>query len=297
MVGVVGLGKMGLNFAFNLSDKGYEVVGYDVEEPEGDLSFNVSSNLEELVIKLQKPRKIILMLPAGEITNNTITVLSDLLDEDDIVVDAGNSYYKDSLRNYEKLQSKHIHFLDCGTSGGVEGARFGACLMIGGDKKPFNQVEDIFKALSVKDGYQYTGQPGTGHFTKMVHNGIEYGMMQSIAEGLNIIHRSDFDIDLKDVTGVWDNGSIIASYLMKITNEIFIEESDLSAIHKRIDSSGEGKWTLMEALDLGVATPTISAAMNVRNISSDDHSINNQIVASMRNKFGGHYIHKERDND
>lgn len=293
-VGLVGLGTMGVNMALNLTDQGHEIFGYDISKEARDNAENgnisVYSSQEEMVEALGENKVILVSTPAGEITDSVIEELSELMGEDDILVDTGNSYYKDSINNYNKLKEKSIHFLDCGTSGGMESSRYGACLMVGGKKEVFERVEEIFRDIAAEDGYLYTGEPGSGHYVKMVHNGIEYGMMQAIGEGFEILNESEYDLDPEKIAGVWSHGSVIRSWLMELTRDVFAGDADLENVKGVIASSGTGKWTLEEALDLKVPTPVISAAVNVRYQSEIKDSYSARVVASLRHEFGGHAI-------
>ncbi len=296
-IGMIGLGKMGFNLAQNLKDHGHEVIGHDVNKDvvgefvkmDGILG---AYSLEELTEKLTGRRVIWLMVPAGTITQSVIDQLVPLLDENDIIIDGGNSRYTDTLLRYQNLKEKGIDLLDCGTSGGMEGARHGACTMIGGEDAVFAHCEQIFKDLSVDKGYLHTGAPGSGHFVKMVHNGVEYGMMQSIAEGFEVLSKSNFELDYEQVARVWDNGSVIRSWLMMLTQRAFSKDANLDEIRGKMFSSGEGKWTLETALDLGVPTPVIALSLMMRYRSMEDDTFSGKVVAALRNEFGGHAVMK-----
>ena len=205
-----------------------------------------------------------------------------------------NSYYKDSLNNYNKLKAVNIRYFDCGISGGMNGARNGASLMVGGDEDSFADIEWLLELIACKDGYAYVGKPGSGHYLKMVHNGIEYGMMQSIGEGFQILKASDYDFDLSIVSSVWNNGSIIESYLMKLVEDIFNEDSTLSNIDGVVDSSGEGKWTIQEGLELNLPLPVITSALYARNSTKLKENFSAKVVAAMRNEFGGHKLYNSK---
>jgi len=296
-IGLVGLGKMGYNIGLNLMDHGHEVVAYDVvadavERISKDGATGVHS-LEELVQNLTTPRAIWVMVPAGEPVDQTLQQLIPYLSEGDTVIDAGNSNYKDSLRRYNELKTHGISFIDAGTSGGVSGARHGACYMIGGDKKAFALVEPVFKDTAVENGYHFTGEPGGGHFLKMVHNGIEYGMMASIAEGFEVLEKSDFEFDYEQVASVWNHGSVIRSWLMELTQNAFSKDPKLAGIRGVMNSSGEGKWTVDTALELGVPTPVIALSLMMRYRSQQDDTFTGKVVAALRNEFGGHAVVKE----
>lgn len=291
---MIGLGKMGYNLAVNLIDHEHEVVAYDVDMDvvdkiveEGAIK---ATSLEEAVQQLTSPRVIWLMIPAGDITENVLSSLESLLEKGDIIIEGGNSNYKDSVRRGTKLAEKGIHFLDCGTSGGVDGARNGICTMIGGDKEVFASIEPIFKDTAVENGYLYAGKLGSGHFLKTIHNGIEYGMMQSIAEGFDILEKSEFDYDFESVAKVWNHGSVIRSWLMELTENAFSKDPKLEEVRGIMNSSGSGQWTVEHALDLQVAAPVITMSLLMRYRSLEDDTFTGKVVAALRNEFGGHEI-------
>ncbi|WP_099159269.1 phosphogluconate dehydrogenase (NAD(+)-dependent, decarboxylating) [Virgibacillus ndiopensis] len=296
-IGMVGLGKMGLNLALNLMDHDHEVVGYDnnlaTAESVSNNNFTFSNSIEDLVKSLPKPRTVWLMVPAGDITESVINELVPLLEAEDMLIDGGNSNYKDTLRRGDALKEKGIYFFDCGTSGGTDGARNGACTMIGGDKEKFSEIEQLFKDVTVENGYLYTGKTGSGHFLKMVHNGIEYGMMQSIAEGFEILNKSEFDYDYESVAKVWNNGSVIRSWLMELIESAFSKDAKLHDIRGVMNSSGEGKWTVETALDLQAAAPVIALSLMMRYRSLEDDTFSGKVVAALRNEFGGHDVLKK----
>lgn len=298
-VGIVGLGRMGLNMALNLMEKNVDVLGYDaskvVLEEARNLNVKVHDSLDGLIESLGDEKVVMLSTPAGKITNDLVKILIDKLQPGDIIIDSGNSYYKDSIKNYELARERQIEFLDCGTSGGIEGARCGACLMVGGNKETFEKVEVIFKKLACENGYLYTGAPGSGHFLKMIHNGIEYGMMQAIGEGFEILHESQFDYDLEKVASVWNHGSVIRSWLMELVEKTFKEDPTLENVVGIIEASGEGKWTVQEALDLNVSIPVIANSLFVRSASQKENCFSNRVVAMMRYQFGGHRVFKEEE--
>lgn len=292
-IGLIGLGKMGLNLALNLEDHGHQVVGYDNFAKVEEDSFERVSSIKELVNNLKAPRTIWLMVPAGEITETVISELLPLLGKGDTLIDGGNSNYKDTLKRAAMLQEQGLYFFDCGTSGGTEGARNGICSMIGGDEEKFKDIEQVFKDISVENGYLYTGKAGSGHFLKMIHNGIEYGMMQAIAEGFDILSKSQFDYNYEEVAGVWDNGSIISSYLMGLTQNAFSKDAKLDGIKGVMNSSGEGQWTVETALDLKVPAPVITMSLMMRHRSLEDDTFTGKVVAALRNEFGGHAVEKK----
>ncbi|HSJ36991.1 MAG TPA: decarboxylating 6-phosphogluconate dehydrogenase [Planococcus sp. (in: firmicutes)] len=292
-IGLIGLGKMGLNLALNLADHGHKVVGYDNFATFEEDSFKRASSIEELVNSLEAPRTIWLMVPAGDITETVIGELLPLLQKGDTLIDGGNSNYKDTVRRAAMLQEQDLYYFDCGTSGGTEGARHGICSMIGGDEEKFKDIEQVFKDISVENGYLYTGKAGSGHFLKMIHNGIEYGMMQAIAEGFDILSKSQFDYDYEEVAGVWNNGSIISSYLMGLTQNAFSKDAKLDGIKGVMNSSGEGQWTVETALDLKVPAPVITMSLMMRHRSQEDDTFTGKVVAALRNEFGGHAVVKK----
>jgi 6-phosphogluconate dehydrogenase len=292
-IGVIGLGKMGLNLALNLNDHGHEVFGYDSHAAVEESGFTKTSSIEELVSKLSAPRTVWLMVPAGEVTETVLAEVAGLLEAGDAIIDGGNSNFKDSIRRAEELKQQGIYLFDCGTSGGTEGARHGICSMIGGDAEKFKDIEPLFQDISVENGYLFTGEAGSGHFLKMVHNGIEYGMMQSIAEGFEILNKSNFDFDYEKVAGVWNNGSIIRSYLMGLTQNAFSKDEKLDGIRGVMHSSGEGKWTVETALDLNVPAPVITLSLMMRYRSLEDDTFTGKVVAALRNEFGGHAVEKK----
>lgn len=293
---IVGLGKMGYNLALNLNRNSFDVVAYDIAEEtrkriekEG---IKTGASLEEMTQKLLGKKVVWLMVPSGKIVDDTISTLKPLLGKGDIVIDGGNSHYKDSVRRYNELAEKGIEFLDCGTSGGVSGALEGVCVMVGGKKEVFAYCEPIFKSIAVPGGYLYTGEAGSGHFTKMVHNGIEYGMMQSIAEGFELMELSEYKFDHAAVAGLWNNGSVIRSWLMELTQNAFSKDGRLAGIKGVMHSSGEGKWMLETALDKSVATPVIALSLLMRYRSQQEDTFSGKVVAALRNEFGGHAVEK-----
>ena len=295
-IGLVGLGKMGYPLALNLHDKSFEVVAFDVAEQSRENAAKegvaVADSLVSLVLKLTAPRVIWLMIPSGEIIDKVIEEITPLLSPDDILIEGGNSFFKDSIKRHNLLKEKGIHFLDCGTSGGVSGARNGVCAMIGGDKNVFDRCEPVFKSISVPNGYLHTGEAGSGHFVKMVHNGIEYGMMQSIAEGFEVFEKSSFGLDFEAIATLFNQGSVIRGWLMELTANAFQKDPNLEAIKGVMHSSGEGKWTLETALDLGVPTPVMAMSLMMRYRSLQEDTFSGKVVAALRNEFGGHAVVK-----
>ncbi|MEH6877013.1 6-phosphogluconate dehydrogenase (decarboxylating) [Priestia megaterium] len=295
-VGLVGLGKMGINLGQNLLDQRHDVVAFDVnsnavEQMKGYGASGVSS-LQELVQSLETPRVVWLMVP-HTVVDSVISEVKPLLAEGDIVIEAGNSHYKESIRRYNELKENKIRFMDVGTSGGMEGARNGACYMIGGDREAWEIVEPIFRDTAVENGYLYAGEAGSGHFLKMVHNGIEYGMMAAIGEGFEVLEKSQFDYDYEKVARVWNNGSVIRSWLMELTENAFSKDAKLDDIKGVMNSSGEGKWTVETALDLQTATPVIAMSLLMRYRSLEDDTFTGKVVSALRNEFGGHALEKK----
>lgn len=299
-VGMIGLGKMGLSLTKNMLDNGIEVVGFDLA-PENvkaakDAGAISASSLEDFVSKLGATKITWLLLPAGAPTDATIVKLTELLNKDDLIVDGGNSNFKDSLRHNKIVTEAGMRFFDCGTSGGQSGARNGGNFMIGGDDADaFNQYLDpIFKLISEKDGYLYTGAAGSGHYLKMVHNGIEYGMMQAIGEGFDVLESGQYDYDNEAVAKLWNHGSVIRSWLMELVEDAFSDDAHLDDLLGRMHSSGEGQWTLQEALDSKVPTPVIalSVMMRYESMRNVDANFTGKVVAAMRHGFGGHVVDK-----
>lgn len=292
-IGLIGLGKMGYNLALNLSDHGHNVVGTDAGNVEATSKFEIVPTLEDVVNSLETPRVVWAMVPAGDITEAVLAELLEKLEPGDIVIDGGNSNYKLSVARAEQFREKGIAFFDCGTSGGTEGARNGACTMVGGDADAWPTIEPIFKDLSVENGYLYTGPAGSGHFLKMIHNGIEYGMMQAIAEGFDILEKSPFDYDYEQVARVWNHGSVVRSWLMELTENAFSKDAKLDDIRGVMHSSGEGKWTVETALELQAAAPVIAMSLMMRYRSLEDDTFSGKVVAALRNEFGGHAVVKK----
>jgi len=295
-VGLIGLGKMGFNLSQNMIEHGHQVVAFDVNpeaiEEVKKVGAEGVGSYQQLVQTLQSPRIVWLMVPHG-VVDSVIEEITPLLSKGDIVIEAGNSHYKESLRRYEKLKSSEIHFMDVGTSGGMEGARHGACYMIGGDEEAWKVVEPIFRDTAVENGYFYAGKAGSGHFLKMVHNGIEYGMMAAIGEGFEVLEKSEFDYDYEKVARVWSNGSVIRGWLMELTERAFSKDHKLDEIKGIMHSSGEGKWTVETALDLQCATPVIAMSLLMRYRSMETDTFTGKVVAALRNEFGGHAVEKK----
>lgn len=295
-IGLIGLGRMGYNLALNMRDHGHEVIAYNrtadkVKEAEKE-GITGAYSIEELVNKLNGRRIIWIMVPQGKPVDDMIATLLPLLNKHDILIDGGNSFYKDTLRRYEELKAKEIDFVDIGTSGGISGARYGACTMIGAEEEVFKILEPLVKDISVEKGYLHTGRNGSGHFVKMIHNGVEYGMMQAIGEGFEILEKSQFDLDYEKVARVWNNGSVIRGWLMELAEKAFSKDAELDAIKGVMYSSGEGLWTVQEALELKVPTPVIAESLMMRYRSEQEDTFTGKVVAALRNEFGGHAVKK-----
>lgn len=296
-IGLIGLGKMGYMLALNMRDKGISVIATNrspekVDEIEKE-GVSGAKTLEALVSAFGNKRKVIwLMVPAGEAVDQSIEQLIPMLGPSDIIIDGGNSNFNETIRRYEYLKGKGIDFIDVGTSGGTSGARNGACLMVGGEREPVAYIEPMLRKISVENGYGYFGAPGSGHYVKMIHNGIEYGMMQAIGEGFDILKASEFDLDFGLVSKVWSNGSIIEGLLMRLMHEAFKENPNLDGIAGKVDASGEADWTLQEAIRLKVSAPVITQSLFARYKSKDDTLFSEKSVAALRNQFGGHKIYK-----
>lgn len=294
--GIIGLGKMGYNIGLQMLDKHHDVVAYDLSEEfresfKGD-GGGTASSLQELVDQLPKPRIIWVMVPAGDATDQVLTETASYLDEGDILIDAGNSHYKRTLAHYEALEARGVHFFDVGTSGGISGARNGACLMIGGRKDVFPVLEPLMEDLSVENGYHYTGEGGSAHYLKMVHNGIEYGMMAAMGEGFELLEKGPFDYDYEQVARVWNNGSVIRGWLMELMEEAFRGDARLDDIRGVMHSSGEGKWSVESALEYEATTPVIALSLMMRYRSQETDTFNGKVVAALRKGFGGHAVEK-----
>ena len=299
-LGMIGLGRMGANMAQRLVRGGHRVVGFDPDQDarKGAETRGVESAavLNALVAELQAPRVLWLMVPAGAITDSTVTALLPLLASGDTLVDGGNSNYKDTLRRANLLAKKQIHYVDCGTSGGVWGLAEGYSMMIGGDETAVERLRPIFETLApARDrGWGRVGPSGSGHFTKMIHNGIEYGLMQAYAEGFSILqHKHEFGLDLHQVAEIWRHGSVVRSWLLDLTAAALEKNPSMNGIAPYVDDSGEGRWTVAEAIDLNVSAPVITLSLLERLRSRDADSYADKLLAAMRNQFGGHAIKKE----
>lgn len=295
-IAIVGLGKMGGNMVKRLLGGGHQVVAFDrdasaVERVVKEGAVGATS-LADAISKLSSPRAVWVMVPSGKPTEDTIIELSKALSADDIVIDGGNSYFRDSMRRSTELGQKSIRFLDAGTSGGVWGLEVGYCLMVGGDKSAYDHVLPALTTLAPKDGLGYFGKAGAGHFCKMVHNGIEYAMMQSYAEGFELMKATDFGYDLRQVTKVWNHGSVVRSWLLELAERAFNKDPELEGLKDYVEDSGEGRWTVNEAVTHAVPVPTIAASLFARFTSRQESSFAMRILAALRNEFGGHSVRK-----
>ena len=295
---MIGLGKMGINLVANLRRNGHEVVAYDLNQAAVTEATNLgavaATDLDDVIAQLPTPKIVWVMLPAGKPTDATIQTFSEKLNANDILIDGGNSFFEDSLKHNELLSAQGIKFFDAGTSGGMSGANHDGNFMIGGDDaEAFKIIEPIFEGIAQEDGYLYTGKAGSGHYLKMVHNGIEYGMMQSIAEGFDVLEHGQFDYDNEAVAKVWSNGSVVRGWLMELAQSAFSKDSNLEQLKGVMHSSGEGKWTLDEALKLQVPTPVIAMSLMMRYRSMEDDTFTGKVVAALRNEFGGHAVDKK----
>lgn len=297
-VGLVGLGRMGINMGRRWLKGGHQVVAFNREgQKTRELAKDgavPTASLTELVRQLKPPRLVWLMLPAGAVVDEHLETFLGLLSKGDIVIDGGNSFYKDDLRRAEKLLTKGISFMDAGVSGGIWGLKIGYCTMMGGDLELFRHVEPLLKTLAPQDGYLHCGGVGAGHFVKMVHNGIEYGMMQAYAEGFEIIQASPYKTNLKDVAHLWNQGSVVRSWLLELAEDAFAKDANLDQLEGYVDDSGEGRWTVQQAVESGVAAPVIALSLFQRFISRDKNSFSFRVLAALRNEFGGHAVVKAK---
>lgn len=296
-IGLIGLGRMGYNLALNLRDNNHTVVVYNrtlekVKEAEKEGLVGAYS-IKELVDKLPTPKIIWIMVPAGEPVDQMINEVLPHLNKGDIIIDGGNSNYKDTLRRYDLIKKQGINFVDVGTSGGISGARNGACMMVGAEDDVFKVIEPFIKDSCVENGYLHTGRNGSGHYVKMIHNGIEYGMLQAIAEGFEILEKSQFDLDYEKVAKVWNNGSVIRGWLMELTENAFQKDPNLDQIKGIVNHSGEGLWTIQEALEIGVPAHVITSSLFVRYRSFQEDTFSGKVIAALRNEFGGHKVEKK----
>jgi 6-phosphogluconate dehydrogenase len=293
-LGFVGLGKMGGNMVERLLRENHDVVVYNLSpekireaEKKGAVG---SSSLKEMVGKLKGKKAVWLMVPSGEPVDQNISDLAPLLTKGDIIIDGGNSLYKESVRRSEELKTRGIHFVDCGTSGGVWGLQVGYCLMIGGETEAVQHMEPAFKTLAPPDGYLHVGESGSGHLVKMIHNGIEYGMMQAYAEGFDILKASPYGLDLQKIAHLWNQGSVVRSWLLELAESALEKDPDLNNLEPFVADSGEGRWTVVESIDRSVPAPVLTLALQMRFASREKNSFAHRLLAALRNEFGGHAV-------
>ena len=295
-IGFVGLGKMGLNMVTRLVGGGHTVIAYDrsadaVARAEAAGAKGVST-LETLIEGLSTPRAVWVMVPSGDPTESTVTALGRLLSPGDAIVDGGNTNFHDDVRRAQALESKRLDYVDAGTSGGIWGLQEGYCLMVGGKADVCQRLEPVFLTLAPPGGYLHVGDHGAGHYVKMIHNAIEYGLMQAYAEGFELMHESSYTIDLGAVASLWNHGSVVRSWLLELTARALAEDADLSGLKGYVEDSGEGRWTLHEAIDRGVPLPVTTAALFTRFRSREENPFGERMLAALRNQFGGHAVKK-----
>ena len=300
-IGFVGLGKMGMNMVERLRRDNHKIVAFDLDpaklEEVSTFGADGVNSLKEMVARLKAPRGVWVMVPAGEPTETTINQLAELLQPDDTIIDGGNTNFHDDVRRAAELANKKLHHVDAGTSGGIWGLKVGYCLMIGGDPEIFRRYEPIFKTLAPANGYGYMGGPGAGHYVKMIHNGIEYGLMQAYAEGFEAMHKSEYGLDLAKVANLWGQGSVVRSWLLELTADALQRDPGLRHIKGYVVDSGEGRWTVQDAIDKDIAMPIITMSLFARFRSRADKgaegTFGEKLLAALRNQFGGHAVVKE----
>jgi 6-phosphogluconate dehydrogenase len=293
---MVGLGRMGMNMARRLLRGGHQVVAYNRTRQKTDEIVQEGADgaytLSEVVEKLEAPRIVWIMLPAGSAVDDHLAAFKDLLSEGDVVVDGGNTYYKDDIRRSEMLEDKGIRFMDAGVSGGIWGLEIGYCMMIGGLEETYRYLEPIFKTLAPEEGYLYCGPSGAGHFVKMVHNGIEYGMMQAYGEGFQILDSSPYgdSLNYAAIAHLWNQGSVVRSWLLELAEAAFAKDGKLNDIRGYVEDSGEGRWTVAQAIETGVSAPVIALSLMNRFRSKGTDTFSDRVVAALRREFGGHAV-------
>jgi 6-phosphogluconate dehydrogenase len=295
-LGMIGLGRMGANMSERLVRGGHRVVSYD-QSAEAvrravDIGAVGAGSLADFVQQLSLPRSIWLMVPSGDPVDQTIEELLPSLAKDDVIIDGGNSNYKDSIRRAEKLRAHGLHFIDAGTSGGIWGLKNGYCMMVGGEKAIVERLEPIFKTLAPPDGYLHVGPNGAGHFVKMIHNGIEYGMLQAYGEGFELLKASEFHLDLGRIAHLWNQGSVVRSWLLELAERAFEKDPQLSSVKGYVEDSGEGRWTVVEAIEKSVPAPVLMLSLFARFASRQEDSFSAKVIAALRNEFGGHAVKK-----
>ncbi len=296
-IGFIGLGRMGANMVRRLLRDGHEIVVYNrtaekTREIAGE-GAAPSFSLPELVNSLERPRTVWIMVPAGDATEAQIDELMELLEPGDTIVDGGNTNFHDDVRRHAKVAEKGLKYIDAGVSGGIWGLQNGYCLMVGGDRDAVEPLEPVFRSLAPTDGYLHVGGPGAGHYVKMIHNGIEYGLMQAYAEGFEIMHASDYSLDLAGISKLWNHGSVVRSWLLELAERAFADDQDLTHLKGWVADSGEGRWTVQEAIDRDVPTPVITLSLLTRFRSRQDDSYGAKVLAALRNEFGGHAVKTE----
>ena len=293
-IGMIGLGKMGANMAQRLTLGGHEVIGYDPHPPDAarvqEMHATLVTDLGGLVAQLPAPRTVWIMVPAGKPTQDTVDALTKLLSPGDLIIDGGNTRFTDDIARAAALEPKRIHYMDAGTSGGIWGLKVGYCLMVGGLPDDFRRVEPILKTLAPPDGYLYCGTVGSGHFVKMVHNGIEYAMMQGYAEGFEIMKASRFPLDLAAIANLWNQGSVVRSWLLELTARALDQDPGLEHLQPWVEDSGEGRWTVEESINTAVPAPVIALSLMTRFRSRQENSFGARMLAAMRQQFGGHAV-------
>ena len=296
-LGMIGLGRMGANMTERLVLGGHRVVSYDRSaeaiQHVVDKGAVGAHSLADFIKQLSPPRAIWLMVPSGDPVDQTIEQLRPNLAKGDVIIDGGNSNYKDSIRRAGQLKQQGFHFVDAGTSGGIWGLQVGYCMMVGGDKEIVERLVPIFKTLAPKDGYLHAGPSGAGHFVKMIHNGVEYGMMQAYGEGFELLNASQFDLDLGKIAHLWNQGSVVRSWLLELCESAFAKDPRLASIKGYVEDSGEGRWTVEEAIDRNVPLPVLTLSLFARFASRQDDSFAAKVTAALRNEFGGHAVKKE----
>jgi 6-phosphogluconate dehydrogenase len=305
-IGFVGLGKMGANMALRLVigspdgsvTGGHQVVGF-AKDPSPELTgvpgASVVASIPEMIAQLKAPRVVWIMVPAGNPTETVITDVATHLQPGDVIVDGGNSYYKDSIRRSQGLAARSMGLVDVGTSGGIWGRKEGYCMMVGGPPETVAILKPALDTLAPKDGWAHVGPSGAGHFVKMVHNGIEYGMMQAYGEGFEVLYKSPFPLDLRQISAVWNRGSVVRSWLLELAEKAFETQPTLAGVEPYVEDSGEGRWTIQAAIEENVAVPVIAASLFARFASRDPYNMSARFAAALRNQFGGHEIKKASD--
>ncbi len=293
---MVGLGKMGGNMALRLHQAGHRIVGFDPGEESRrraeETGIETVTSLEALIAALKAPRSVWLMVPAGEPTESTIGKVLPLLARGDILVDGGNSQYKDSVRRGETAATYGVEFVDAGTSGGIWGLTEGYCLMVGGSQEAFSRLEPLLRALAPEGGLLHAGPCGAGHYVKMVHNGVEYGMLEAYGEGFEILARGPFDLHLGEIAENWRHGSVVRSWLLDLLAQALEKDPQLQHLRGYVEDSGEGRWTAQEAIERGIAAPVITLSLQQRFLSRQEDTLSNRVIAALRNEFGGHAVKK-----